>query len=86
MLCVATIGMHRACRASEKNFSSPDGSFSPVVANAWYSSQTNSTGRRLRVGLGVHPVDAVEHGALKVLFQHRAERARQAGIHGDRES
>ena len=40
MLCVATIGMHRAWRASEKNFSSPDGSFSPVVANAWYSSQT----------------------------------------------
>ena len=34
MLCVATIGMQRACRASEKNFSSPEGSFSPVVANA----------------------------------------------------
>ena len=34
MLWVATTGMHRACRASEKNFSSPEGSFSPVVANA----------------------------------------------------
>ena len=29
MLWVATMGMHLACRASEKNFSSPDGSFSP---------------------------------------------------------
>ena len=29
MLCVATIGMHFAWRASEKNFSSPEGSFSP---------------------------------------------------------
>jgi hypothetical protein len=27
MLCVATIGIQRACRAREKNFSSPDGSF-----------------------------------------------------------
>ena len=35
MLCVATIGMQRACRASEKNFSSPDRSFSPLVAKAW---------------------------------------------------
>jgi len=34
ILCVATIGMHFACLASEKNFSSPEGSFSPVVANA----------------------------------------------------
>ena len=45
MLCVATIGMQRACRASEKNFSSPDGSFSPVVAKAWYSSHTKQTER-----------------------------------------
>ena len=53
MLCVATIGMHRAWRASEKNFSSPDGSFSPVVAKAWYSSQTNSTERHGCVGSAV---------------------------------
>ena len=33
----------------------------------------------------MHPVDAIEHGALKVLLQHRAQRPRQAGIHGDRE-
>src|SRR6186997_1614051 len=45
MLCVATIGMQRACRANEKNFSSPDGSFSPVVAKAWYSSHTKHTER-----------------------------------------
>jgi len=48
MFWVATIGMHRAWRAREKNFSSPEGSFSPVVANACYSSHTNRTGRLLR--------------------------------------
>src|SRR6266566_2593230 len=31
MLCVATIGMHFACRDSLRNFSSPVGSFSPKV-------------------------------------------------------
>jgi len=32
MGCVATIGMHLACRDSAKNFSSPVGSLSPTVA------------------------------------------------------
>src|SRR5947207_860828 len=50
MLCVATIGMQRACRAREKNFSSPDGSFSPVVAKDWYWSHMNATARHGRVG------------------------------------
>src|SRR5262249_3256469 len=50
MLCVATIGMHFDWRDKAKNFSSPDGSDSPTVANAWYSSQRNNTGRNSRSG------------------------------------
>jgi hypothetical protein len=30
-------------------------------------------------------MDPIEHGALKVLLQHRAEGARKAWVHGDRE-
>ena len=44
--CVATIGMQRHCRVSANAFSSPDGSSCPTVANAWYSSQMNTAGRR----------------------------------------
>ena len=46
MLWVATIGMQRDCRDRLKNFSSPVGSLSPTVANAWYSSQRNRTCRK----------------------------------------
>ena len=51
MLCVATIGISRACRDSANVRSSPVGSVSPTVANAWYSSQTNSRSRHTRVGI-----------------------------------
>ena len=44
--CVATIGMQRHCRVSANAFSSPAGSSWPTVANAWYSSQMNTAGRR----------------------------------------
>ena len=83
MLCVATIGIQRACRAREKNFSSPDGSFSPVVAKDWYSSQTNDDGAPWARRLCLHRGHPVQHRALKVLLQHRAQRTREAGIHGD---
>ena len=42
---VATIGMQRHCRVSANAFSSPAGSSWPTVANAWYSSHTNTAGR-----------------------------------------
>ena len=48
--CVATIGMQRHCRVSANAFSSPAGSSWPTVANAWYSSQMNTAGRRSRPG------------------------------------
>ena len=44
--CVATMGTQRHCRVSANAFSSPDGSSWPTVANAWYSSQMNTAGRR----------------------------------------
>src|ERR1700694_4793871 len=50
MLCVATIGIHFACRARVKNFSSPLGSFSPTVAKCWYSSHIKTTGRHTLSG------------------------------------
>ena len=50
MLCVATIGISRACRDRANVRSSPVGSVSPTVANAWYSSQTNSRSRQTRSG------------------------------------
>src|SRR5260370_41003123 len=46
MLCVATRGTHFAWRESEKNFSSPLGSFTTTEANSWYSSQMNTMGRQ----------------------------------------
>ena len=49
-LCVAPIGMQRAGRESAKNFSSPEGSFSPTGANAWYSSHMKRTCRQVRPG------------------------------------
>ena len=62
MLCVATIGIHFACRDRAKNFSSPVGSFSPTVANAWYSSHRNITGRNSSEDLpsmsGIRPIMA----------------------------
>ena len=45
MDCVATIGMTRHCRVRAKAFSSPLGSSSPTLANAWYSSQMKMAGR-----------------------------------------
>ena len=50
MLWVATIGIRRACRDNAKVRSSPVGSVSPTVANAWYSSQTNRRSRQVRSG------------------------------------
>ena len=44
--CVARSGMHLLWRVSANAFSSPLGSLSPTVANCWYSSTTNSTGRQ----------------------------------------
>ena len=43
---VATIGMHRHCRVSAKDFSSPVGSSSPTDAKDWYSSQIKTAGRK----------------------------------------
>ena len=43
---VATIGITRLCLVRAKLFSSPAGSSSPTVANCWYSSQTNTAGRK----------------------------------------
>ena len=40
--------MHLLWRVRAKAFSSPLGSLSPTVANCWYSSTTNSTGRQYR--------------------------------------
>ena len=50
MLWVATIGISRAWRDNAKARSSPVGSVSPTVANAWYSSATNSRSRHGRPG------------------------------------
>ena len=50
-LWVATMGIRRACRDSAKARSSPVGSVSPTVANAWYSSATNSRSRHGPCGL-----------------------------------
>ena len=53
MLCVATMGINRAWRESANVRSSPVGSVSPTVANAWYSSQTKSRSRQIRCGCAV---------------------------------
>src|SRR3989442_1136550 len=50
MLWVATIGISRAWRDRAKARSSPVGSVSPTVANAWYSSATNTRSRHGRAG------------------------------------
>ena len=50
MLCVATMGISRACRDSANVRSSPVGSVSPTVAKAWYSSQTKIRSRQTRSG------------------------------------
>ena len=47
---MATIGIQRHCRVRAKDFSSPDGSSSPTEANAWYSSQMKTAGRKYRSG------------------------------------
>ena len=46
------MGISRACRDSAKVRSSPVGSVSPTVANAW-SSHTNSRSRQIRSGCAV---------------------------------
>ena len=73
MLCVATIGISRACRDSANVRSSPVGSVSPTVAKAWYSSQTNSRSRHDAFGLRRDLRDALEHGALEIQLQHDAQ-------------
>ena len=74
MLCVATIGISRACRDSANVRSSPVGSVSPTVAKAWYSSQTNSRSRHDALRMGGDLRDALQDGALEIELQHHAER------------
>ena len=84
MLCVATMGMQRGWRERAKNFSSPLGSFSPAVANSWYSSQMKNTCRqcgRVRFDLG----NAVQHGPLEVELHHAADGLGQTRVQRHRE-
>ena len=86
MLCVATIGISRACRDSANVRSSPVGSVSPTVAKAWYSSQTKSRSRQTLVGLRRDLRNALQDGALEIQLQHHAQDAGQPRIHRRPES
>ena len=78
--CVATIGISRDWRVSANAFSSPAGSFSPTVANVWYSSHRNMGGPEDAPRPALHLGRPAQQRLEPPLLEEHAHGARQRRI------